>query len=384
MLSDRKCAVNIPLLNLTNKKVTKFKITIAIPTFNRVERLNQLIESIESQNIPAEVDLKVAISNTASKDDTFIYLNLLSKYDTKKYRIHNKRKYIPNWYNLLTIVPTDTDYVWLIGDDDELTSNDSLSKLYAFLSEHTNLPAVFVPASSKVHKQQVEIGTVEELCNKYGLHKLLGWLSSHVLRYDIYSQIYENFGHTYSFKHVNPRDCYKKKIGLFLHSTITYDVTFGQNIALLVDDIVSEQAYQRDITTILRDGDYGLKKFYSFRFFFDISDIYKINISKGFIPDEKFFQYGFSDFLTLLIDILVEGYAHRSITKKELEFFIKIIRSEILIYFSGHQRNYTDLILHLLLELAKKSPRRSLNNPDLLKLLKIKKYDSNIQKSPTE
>jgi len=104
------------------RKMSKFKITIAIPTFNRVDRLNQLIESIESQYIPKEVDLKVAISNTASQDDTFTYLNLLSKFDSHKYIIQNKIKYVPNWYNLISIVPADSHYVWLIGDDDDLQS----------------------------------------------------------------------------------------------------------------------------------------------------------------------------------------------------------------------------------------------------------------------
>jgi hypothetical protein len=354
--------------------MSKFKITIAIPTFNRVERLSQLIESIENQYIPKEVDLKIAISNTASKDDTFTYLNLLSNFDRNKYKIHNKIKFVPNWYNLISIVPTDSHYVWLIGDDDELTSKYSLSRLYKTLSIQPNLPAIFVPASSKERDKGFEIGRMEELCNSYGFHEILGWMSSHVLRYDIYLEIYELFGKRYSFKHINPRDCYKKQIGLFLHSTTTYKIIFGQNIAILYDDIIAEQTYQRDIKSILRDGDYRLKKYYSFRFFFDISDLYDINTQKKFIPNEKFFRYVLKDFLTLLLDILVEGYILKSISKKELNFFIYLLRSKLLKYFSGHQKNYSEIILSLLIELAEKSPRSSLNNAKFLRLLKVNKY----------
>ena len=357
--------------------MSKFKITIAIPTFNRVDRLNQLIESIESQYIPKEVDLKVAISNTASQDDTFTYLNLLSKFDSHKYIIHNKIKFVPNWYNLISIVPADSHYVWLIGDDDELTSKYSLSRLYKTLCKQPNLPAIFVPASSKERDNGLEIGRVEELCNLYGFHKILGWISSHVLRYDIYLEVYKIFGERYSFKHTNPRDCYKNQIGLFLHSTTVYKIIFGKNVAILYDDIIAEQAYQRDIKSIIRDGDYRLKKYYSFRFFFDISDLYDINTERKFKPTENFFRYVSKDFLILLLDILIEGYILKSISKKELIFFVSLLRSKLLNYFSSYQKNYSDIILYLLTELTEKSPRRSLNNTNFLRLLKVNKYEKN-------
>ena len=49
-------------------------LTIAIPTFNRLRQLRRALRAIDQLVIPENVELVIAISNTASGDGTFRYL----------------------------------------------------------------------------------------------------------------------------------------------------------------------------------------------------------------------------------------------------------------------------------------------------------------------
>jgi glycosyltransferase involved in cell wall biosynthesis len=65
-------------------------ITFAIPTYNRLRCLSNLIDSIEEIHVPEGVNLYVAISNSGSKDETSIYLDILKCSNPEKYFINNK------------------------------------------------------------------------------------------------------------------------------------------------------------------------------------------------------------------------------------------------------------------------------------------------------
>ena len=66
----------------------KIRFAIAIPTYNRIDQLKKTINSILSQKIEKNVELSVVISNSASDDGTYEFLNRLKK----------KNFYIHNWY----------------------------------------------------------------------------------------------------------------------------------------------------------------------------------------------------------------------------------------------------------------------------------------------
>ena len=93
-------------------------ITIAIPTFNRVEKLKRCVESISSQSHDDDIQLTIAISNTASVDDTHSYLSSLEElgdrfFITNEIGADTKR----NLGSLAETIPSDSDWVWLMGDD---------------------------------------------------------------------------------------------------------------------------------------------------------------------------------------------------------------------------------------------------------------------------
>lgn len=99
-------------------------LTIAIPTFNRANYLDQLLHSIFSQlsslNDSERTSLHIIISDNNSSDGTSSIAN--------KYKpLHHRFKYIQNSSNLgwaknfaQCVELSTTKYLWLIGDDDLL------------------------------------------------------------------------------------------------------------------------------------------------------------------------------------------------------------------------------------------------------------------------
>lgn len=93
-------------------------LTIAIPTFNRKEKLERCLESVIQQ--ANDESIEVLVSDNASNDGTEHYMNLFVK-------VHPQVKYFKNESNLgpdrnfLNCYERATgDYVLLIGDDDIL------------------------------------------------------------------------------------------------------------------------------------------------------------------------------------------------------------------------------------------------------------------------
>ena len=101
---------------------------IAIATFNRVNNLKVVIDSILKQKLKKNVNLEVVISNSCSTDETSSFLKSLKT--NKQFHIHNKSEKIPNntlsqfvnFENLSKTIPEHADWVWWLGDDDKLVN----------------------------------------------------------------------------------------------------------------------------------------------------------------------------------------------------------------------------------------------------------------------
>jgi glycosyltransferase involved in cell wall biosynthesis len=106
-------------------------LTICIPTFNRAERVEQLLNEIVFSQLMNIV--KVIVSDDGSSDDT--YASLIAK----KYRgdisvIRNKRN-IGLAYNYIKLIEScNTDYFMVMADDD-LLEERGVVKLVAFLHQ---------------------------------------------------------------------------------------------------------------------------------------------------------------------------------------------------------------------------------------------------------
>jgi glycosyltransferase involved in cell wall biosynthesis len=171
-------------------------ITVAIPTFNRVEKLKRCVESISSQSLDNDIQLSIAISNTASSDDTYSYLsNLKGLGDrfviTNEIGADTQR----NLGSLAKTIPSTSDWVWLMGDDDYLSSPHSVSIVHEIISSASDADLSFVHACQtrrSARSEKMFENDVLSLCEEFGFHEMLGWFSSIVSRREIMVSALQN------------------------------------------------------------------------------------------------------------------------------------------------------------------------------------------------
>ena len=106
----------------------KIKLAIAVPTYNRLDKLKVLLSSIDNQLLCRNLELSLFISNIASNDGTSEFLEK----ETEKRSnliIYNKpedQTLKPNIFYLNKIISSDIEWVWFMGDDDKLSEKESL------------------------------------------------------------------------------------------------------------------------------------------------------------------------------------------------------------------------------------------------------------------
>jgi glycosyltransferase involved in cell wall biosynthesis len=103
----------------------KYKtVTVAIPTFNRLEMLKRSVTSVMQQSYE---HLEIVISDNASVDGTREYLRTLKDSRVKVFLNNQNLGMAANWENCL--LHASGDYFLLMSDDDALANNDALEKL---------------------------------------------------------------------------------------------------------------------------------------------------------------------------------------------------------------------------------------------------------------
>ena len=172
---------------MEKRKVEKLKLGIAIPTYNRLEKLKVLLNSIDNQILSKDLDLSLFISNIASTDGTseFLEEEVQKRYNLKVYNRPEDQTIKPNIFYLNKIISSDIQWVWFMGDDDKLSEKNSLQKVYECLKENSIHDLEFFCACEKRRSRntsKVFIDKVFNLCNKFGYHEMLGWFSSIILR----------------------------------------------------------------------------------------------------------------------------------------------------------------------------------------------------------
>ncbi len=166
------------------------KLMVVIPTWNRAEYLNKAIGAIASARAKASqyCEVELFVSNNCSTDHTAEVLAQWQKNAPWVYG-HNWEVHSENWQEILSRAfngsGRDYDYAWLQGDDDWITDSTAYAQLMeAVEADPSNLPAIVhccaarraIPGDSRIVS-----GLTEELCNIYGWHDLLGWISSLVI-----------------------------------------------------------------------------------------------------------------------------------------------------------------------------------------------------------
>lgn len=237
--------------------MNKLKIAIAIPTYNRVDKLKFAFSKIEEQIVDQDVEIICVICNTASTDGTNDYLRTLT---SKKVSvvIHStlENSIFINWAKCFETVPKDVDWVWLHGDDDFLFENQSVNKICQLIKSKTkefrDLSFIHAcQARRSQNSQQVFNGSLFDLCNTFGYHELLGWMSSLIIRSDVFfSSFAPAYQITYDFQ--NADDLLEKKFSAYFQSSLIFKSCHDRT-ALLVDiPLIEPQDTEQTVESMQR------------------------------------------------------------------------------------------------------------------------------------
>ena len=131
-----------------NRSEKKIQLAVVIPTFNRSENLRECIRHFDKQIVPDYVELSLVISNTASTDDTPQMLDQLLKSRSDLHLTNTMLDWEDgNYGGMLDAVPEKINWIWLMGDDDQFVSPNSVSKISKIISENaTNDNFAFIHA----------------------------------------------------------------------------------------------------------------------------------------------------------------------------------------------------------------------------------------------
>jgi len=272
----------------------KLRIAIAIPTYNRVDKLKFAFSKIEEQIVDRDVEIICVICNTASTDGTHDYLSTLT---SKKVSvvIHSslENSIFINWAKCFETVPKDVDWIWLHGDDDFLFENQSVNKISQLIKakskEFNDLSFIHAcQARRSQNSQQVFNGSLFDLCNTFGYHELLGWMSSLIIRSDVFFNSFVP-GYKFTYAITSPSNLLDEKVSAYPQSALLFNACFNRT-ALFVDiPLVEPQDAEQTVESMQRwqvthEGE---------RYFFVVDDFLKMR-DKGILKKgvkAVFFRY---------------------------------------------------------------------------------------------
>ena len=273
----------------------KLRIAIAIPTYNRVEKLKFALSKIEEQIIDEDIEIVCVICNTASTDGTNNYLRNL-KSNKVSLVIHSslENSIFINWAKCFEIVPKDVDWIWLHGDDDYLFDNQSINKVCQLIKfktkEFNDLSFVHAcQARRSQNSQKVFNGSLFDLCNTFGYHEMLGWMSSLIIRSDVF---FSTVAPTYkvdTYRINNPDDLLNLKYSAYPQSALIFKSCHNRTAIFIDIPLIEPQDTGQTIESIERwkvthEGE---------RYFFVVDDFLKMR-DKGILKKgvkAVFFRY---------------------------------------------------------------------------------------------
>ncbi len=117
------------------------KVSILMPTYNRVALLRRAVQSIEAQTFH---DWELVVLDDASTDGTKGYLDDLAKKDPRVRPIHHAQNYYPDISRTLNegLEIARGEYVARLDDDDYWIDARKLEKQVAFLDSHPDYTVV--------------------------------------------------------------------------------------------------------------------------------------------------------------------------------------------------------------------------------------------------
>lgn len=214
------------------------RLLVAIPTWNRAEHLDKAIRAIAAARaITHGCEIELFISDNCSSDHTG---EVVARWQEGSPWIHYRRweeHIASSWPDILRRVLTGSDlvydYLWLQGDDDVITDLSAYTKLAEGIRAcGEDSPAIVHCCQTRRSipgDQRIIVGNTEDLCNSYGWHDLLGWISSLVMAKETVDQIW-----TSPHGEIRPMSAY-------WHAEVLLEVAYGRTMLILTEGLIDPQ-----------------------------------------------------------------------------------------------------------------------------------------------
>jgi len=312
----------------------KIKLAVVIPTFNRVEKLKVAIQSIEAQIIDSSIELHCVISNTASTDETGVFLDTLKSNEKITYHILNKleKNIWLNGLRCIELIPSNIDWVWFHGDDDYLAMNDSIQIVANQIIDPLNINVTLIHACQARRSREsgnVHCGNLLELCNAIGYHEMLGWMSSLVVKRERF--VPGLLKYYIKCEEINtPKDYLKLGLSAFMHSSALLEACINDQAVFIDLPLIEPQDKEQDSLSIQRWTEAETAQ----RYYMVIDDLLNLN-EKGIINNNltpTFFRYLNYSLWDRLLDAIIASVITKGfITEINRENLLRIKKISTLI-----------------------------------------------------
>lgn len=214
------------------------KLLVAIPTWNRADYLDTAIRAIASaRSMTRSCGVDLFISDNCSSDHT---AEVVARWQAAAPWIHYRRweDHISSWgpeilKRALLGSGLEYDYLWLQGDDDYVSDASAYEKLAKALKAHEDAAPAIVHCCqtrrSLPGDHRILSGRTEDLCNLYGWHEMLGWISSLVLSKATVDRILRS-----------PHD-QVRPISAFWHAEVLLEAAYGRDMLILAEGLIEPQ-----------------------------------------------------------------------------------------------------------------------------------------------
>lgn len=124
-------------------------LSICIPTYNRVDKLKEMLNFLEEERIQYISNIEVIVSNNFSNDGTRDYLNSISCFSNLS--IYNQSENLGLIGNIRFLQKVAKGkYLWFIGDDDRLESG-IFDEVLHVINKHPEIHHIFINYAEKAN-----------------------------------------------------------------------------------------------------------------------------------------------------------------------------------------------------------------------------------------
>lgn len=214
------------------------KILVAIPTWNRADHLDKAIQAIvNARSASQSCEVELFVSDNCSSDHTG---EVVARWQEMAPWIHYHRweEHLATWgpgilRRAFLGAGVAYDYLWLQGDDDVICDDTAYDKLSVAIAACAEAPPGIVhccgaqralPGDTRIIE-----GNTEDLCNTYGWHDLLGWISSLVVSRDTVERMWAS-----PHAEMHPPSSY-------WHAEALLEAGYGHSMLILAEGLIETQ-----------------------------------------------------------------------------------------------------------------------------------------------